>query len=63
MESTKWQCTGVKVCQYLDEQLTNLRITAVDEGLLQILLGFRGEIDLGEENVERRNANRLVTPL
>jgi hypothetical protein len=46
----------------VDEQLVNLRIIVINEGLLEILSGFRGEIDLKKKNIKRKNVNKLVTP-
>lgn len=56
-----FRCSGIRACQYLDEQLLNMRVTVVDGGMLELLRQFRSTLDLGEPLLSRRNAKRFET--
>lgn len=59
----KYKCTGLKVCEYLDENLRYSAHLEVTEELWNAISHARRSIQLVEEDITKRNALRLVIDL
>jgi len=53
----KYQCTGIKYCDYLLNTIKDIQHTEVTEELWNQIQNYRRGIDLSELNPVRRNAN------
>lgn len=59
----KYQCSGIRHCQYLTEELMTLNHKHVEEATWTQMQSLREAIDLTEPNKKRRDTNRLETYL